>query len=823
MSTFLKIIHSGKIIIFFLIFLFLFCSPQGFTVEKTKACPEEPTQSTVSQGLELTEEQISQVLEGMERLNQAILQASQEIPRDTFDPQAIVDNIGEDSKSLFEWVRDETILVPYQGSLRGPTGVLMDRCGNSLDRALLLHELLHLAGYEVRLTQGSLSEKQATEILGDISQFQDKSPNEKSKTDFENLIQVYAQEYGIATEELQEIKARLIDEKDRISKVILDRGSEQTKALTDLLKKEQRKKSDRERISAAKDLRDHWWVQEEENGDWLDLDPTERDGQPGGKLTAVDKTWNTEDLDEDLFHLLTIRIIVERWEEGRLKEETVLEHTLRPSNHVGERIELHHDPLNWPQDDELYNNDQPIQNLKETVLNLEEWIPVLMVGSENIGKKSFTKSGIINEKPGEKAEQRSGGVTGGLMGAFGSSRTKTEDQSILTAEWIEFEIRPPGQSHRQIRREIFDLMGPAKRKSSASNKPKFSETQILKRNLLILGQTEILALVCKLSPEFTEYLSAREMLSDMEVLLNLAKDHATIENADIIAQMALISPLPGPLYNLALSRSSLSRFDKETYLDSLNLFCLQTFLQPNPFGELEEFQKTDIVLNDVAVHPESKEDPFQIRLEQGILETNAEVEHTISKRWTDNTALLFTESLAQGIDWVFIRDARDPALQKAQMAADTRAYIEQDLVDGYVVVAPPKPIPINGKPTTGWWRIDPRSGTTIGMSGSSSGQAMTQYVRSVNMALQLKAAIQIHAGIMRCMAAAITSPLRGNRPQNDRITLRCIWVTVCSNVQRIAKGLMNIDVNWTNIIINETVNWALKSLCKALWEEGIEK
>jgi hypothetical protein len=91
------------------------------------------------------------------------------------------------------------------------------------------------------------------------------------------------------------------------------------------------------------------------------------------------------------------------------------------------------------------------------------------------------------------------------------------------------------------------------------------------------------------------------------------------------------------------------------------------------------------------------------------------------------------------------------------------------------------------------------------------------------MALQLKAAIQIHAGIMRCWAAAITSPLRGNRPQNDRLTLRCIWVTVCSNVQRIAKGLMNIDINWTNIIISETVNWGLKSLCKNLWDEVIEE
>ena len=813
MVTFLKEIHSIRIIVILFIFLFLFCSSPGFN----------SAQSTTSQGLELTEEETSQVLKGLERLNRAILQASQEIPRETFDPQAVLYAIGENPNSLFEWIKDETVLVPYQGILRGSIGVLMDRCGNSLDRALLLHELLRLSGYEVRLAQGSLSEKQTTEIQANISHSKNELSIEKSKTDFENLIQAYAQEYTIDTEDLRKINARLAEEKERISGAILKRVSEQIKALSEFLKKEQGINSGEEWKSAGDILRDHWWVQVKENGVWKDLDPTDTDAEPGDKLTTIDKTWSADDLNEGLFHLLTIRIIVERWDEGTLKEESVLEHTLRSSTLIGERIELHHDPLGWPRDEDLYASDQPIQNLKDTVLNTKEWIPGLKVGSEKIGKKSFTNSGRVNEKPGEKSGQKSGGSTGGLMGAFGRSSTQTGEQSILTAEWVEFEIQSPGQSNRKIRRAIFDLIGPAKRKPSPSNKPKFDEAQILKRNLFILGQTEILALVCKLSPEFTEHLSAREMLSDMEVLLNIAKDHATIENADIIAQMALISPLPGPLYNLALARSSINRFDKNTYLDSLNLFCLQTFLQQNPLGSLDEFQKTDIVLNDVAVYPESNEDPFLIRLEQGVLETNAEVEHTASERWSDNTALLFTESLTQGIDWVFIRDIRDPDLEKAQMASDTRAYIERDLADGYIVVAPPKPILMNGEPSTGWWRIDPRSGTTIGMSGSGSGQAMTQYVRNVNMALQLKAAIKIHAGIMRCMAAAITSPLRGNRPQNDRTTLRCIWVTVCSNVQRIAKGLMNIDVNWTNIIISETVNWALKSLCENLWDEVIEK
>jgi hypothetical protein len=820
MFFFFKTIHSHKTFLFFLTFLFLCCSSQGFISEKAK---KQDVQATVSQSLQMTDKEIDQVLEGLRTLNRAILQASQEIPRDTFDPQAVVDNVGEDAVSLFEWVRDETIMVPYQGSLRGPVGVLMDRCGNSLDRALLLHELLRLSGYEARLAQGTLTDNKANEILENIPDSQKNIQDKKSETDFKNLIHIYSQEYDIPTQELQEIQKNLVKEKEHISEIIRKRVSEQTEALSKLLEVDRRKESGKERASMLKDLKDHWWIQVEENSGWLDLDPTIRNAKPGETLTSIKKTWDAEDLDEDLFHLLTIRIIVERWEEGSLKEETVLEHTLHPSNIIGERIELHHDPLDWPKDEELYNSDQPIKNLKDTVLNLREWIPALTIGSEKIGKQSFTESGKVNKKPGEKTEQTSGGIAGGLLGAFGGSKKKSEDASKLTAEWIEFEIRSPGLSYGTIRRSVFDMIGPAKRKSFPIDELQFSDAQILKRNLLILGRTEILPLICKFSPEFVEHLSAREMLSNMEILINLVEDRNTIENEDIIIQLDLISPLPGPLYNLALTRSSLSMFDKEMYLDSLNMFSLQTFLQENSSGELEEFQRTDIIRNDIAVLPDSTQNPFMIRLEQGVLDTNGEVEHLVSEMWTENTALIFSESLEHGIDWLVIHDVEDPALEKTQLPADARFRIEQDLDDGYMTIAPPKPIPIDGKPTTGWWRIDPRTGTTLGMGANGLGQALTQYARSVNLALQLKSAISIHASILRCMAAAITAPLRGNRPQHDRLFVKCIWMTVCTNASTLASKFVKIDVNWTNIIIKQTISWAMKSLCKNLWDKGIDE
>src|SRR5205823_9124665 len=114
---------------------------------------------------ELTAEDLKKMADEMERAFKALEAAEKEIPRDTFDPKAIVDKVGRDPVKLFEWVRDKTYWVPYQGCLRGPTGVLMDRLGSSLDRALLLAELLRAAGHQVRLAHAELSKEQSKELL----------------------------------------------------------------------------------------------------------------------------------------------------------------------------------------------------------------------------------------------------------------------------------------------------------------------------------------------------------------------------------------------------------------------------------------------------------------------------------------------------------------------------------------------------------------------------------------------------------------------------------------------------------------------------------
>ena len=122
------------------------------------ACLPAPRASLAQQPASAADPaQLGQVAEQLERLYAALEAYDRDaIPRDSFDPQAVVAKVGKDSAGLFTFVRDSTCWVAYQGALRGPEGVLMDRVGNSLDRSLLLAELLRTAGHTARLAHAKL-------------------------------------------------------------------------------------------------------------------------------------------------------------------------------------------------------------------------------------------------------------------------------------------------------------------------------------------------------------------------------------------------------------------------------------------------------------------------------------------------------------------------------------------------------------------------------------------------------------------------------------------------------------------------------------------
>src|SRR5688572_24688509 len=243
------------------------------------------------------------------------------LPRKEFEPAALASSLGKDPNAHFEWVRDHTSWAPYRGLLRGPQGVMLDRVGSNLDRAVLLGDLLRRAGHTVRLARAQLSESQARDVMGMLRPMPERKmppgPDD-SVASARKLVQSQTAAVMLA-----------------IREAVSASGDDESRAL------------------AA--LRDHWWVEREDNGDWVAMDVLRPDAKTGEALVQASSksSWKSEDAAPSIpdadWHSVQMRIVVERYEAGETKEFKVLETDIRPAEVFDRPVTLLHAPVPWPE------------------------------------------------------------------------------------------------------------------------------------------------------------------------------------------------------------------------------------------------------------------------------------------------------------------------------------------------------------------------------------------------------------------------------------------------------------------------------------------
>jgi len=686
----------------------------------------------------LTQEERNQMADKLDCYFRVLEEAEKEIPRDTFDPQAVIDKVGKDPAALFKWVRDTTDFVPYKGVLRGPIGVLNDRMGNSLDRALLLHHLLSLSGHRVRLARGHLKKQQAIDLVNQIKPESSGADLEQLKYSYREIkefIEERTSPCQLNKENLAKVIYDNIKQQEEIENQLKSRIANQTAFLVQALEKYQKEAELREEDATLGTLLDHWWVQIENDGGWTDMDPTMVKAEAGQAISALENTFQPGDLDPAVFHYLKIRVIVEKWINGEFQENTVLEHRLTPSEIIGQPIVLQHIPMNWPKDFNIFTDKDPVKELKKNVVQEKEWRPALIIGNDQILQASFKDSGQVNKSPA-KQRQRSGpsGVAGGLLGALSGSKPEenAKEESFLTAEWMEYEIVSPGSEPQRIRRPVFDLIGFVQRKNGISKLKEFSEQQRLERGLALLGETRVLPLVCRMSPAFYVFLKIRNLLANRQVLVDAIREEPGKGRRDWSEQTRQLKQIPGPEYDWALVRTDVHPSSSDIFMDRINIVSFFNGIRENSKLELVGFHGLDIIANEVAVIPHRRVDHFQLRLAQGVIDTN--VESLLVKKKGEvgeNTAELFEESIHLGTKWIIIEDMQDQNRQRDQLTEDDRALIERDLASGYVVVVPQERIQVEEKSLLAWWRINPKTGETLGICASGRGLQLAEYVLEV--------------------------------------------------------------------------------------------
>jgi len=650
-------------------------------------------------GKQTAKTDLAQAARDLEKLYANLEAKDRALPAETFDPAAVVRRVGNDPRRLFEWVRDNTYWVPYQGSLRGPVGVLVDRVGSTLDRALLLAELLRIAGHNVQIARAALSDAEAAKLCASLKPVP---------------VDLFAR-----------------DSSDG-DKAARDRLGQALSALEASLGPPPASAGG----PPAADLRDHWWVQMEDDEGWKNLDPSAPVATFGTALHEepdetfyVDPETGLSELPSDSVHQVIVRVKIEKWQSGKLSEHDVLEAAVLPIALLAKPIALVHVPLGLPEDAAPTKNET---ELKARELGIKEWLPVLIVGESYLAQLSFKDTGEVNENP--NLEEGDGNPTemvqgvGGLLGGEEPEKTekkaKAKDaqvsKSILTAEWVEYEIHSPGQPVQRIRRESFDLIGPAAREAAKVPRPVIGEEQRLERALRLAGELESLIQPCRWTQPFVLHIYYQSVLSQRELWLSILREKDPEERKHLLESVTT----PTILHALAAARHALSPVRERVFFDKPNVLNHRFSLRSDPQGKLVEQDLFDLVANDVAVLLGGDRSPFAVRLRQGLADTAAEDLILAGEGpGFQNTLRLF---IAAGPQLQALRDINDPALAAQSLPPDIRARVAADLRSGFTVVLPERPPSAEGSPGHGWWRVDPRTGGTVGVMGTGYHQELTE-------------------------------------------------------------------------------------------------
>jgi hypothetical protein len=564
--------------------------------------------------------------------------------------------LGRDPDRVFEFVRDQIAFEPYPGALRGPRGTLMALAGNSVDRAMLLADLLINSGQRVRYVRGTLPEPVARDLAtsiwaeraGESSGNRDASPGERSTGE---LLVASIRRDGTLL-------------RDALKGAGYPRASPTAVTLEALVRETQ----------------DHYWIQWSRNGTWTDLDPSFGAAKPGQAYAQAQETFDT--LPDALFHRIEVRIRVEEYDAGAPSIREVLRSAFRAADLSGRDFVLAHETEAGAQDAGRVR-------------------PLLLLGEQRLAGEPF------NVVPPRQT------TVGAFLDAFGGGGDETVPAGpIATAESVEMDFTAPGGRTTTVVREIFDRVGAMRRCSGARlDQERVTNASEINADELVGGLYDFFfttgaihtahlnGVVDPPAAQRDEVLEIGLALRRISLGFAAASDALVTRMADperaLVSRVYLDTPrvqvaemsTKGRTQRLSLD---LRRDDARVVVTGFSpeqIFFTQV-LRGVINGSLERF------VLDQFVGPD---------------ETSADSEPAGL-----STSLLFDVAHASGMATAVL--ARDGVALPQNLAPDVRARVENALALGQVAVAPDRPVVVAGAPRFAWWQVDPASGATIGVT-----------------------------------------------------------------------------------------------------------
>jgi hypothetical protein len=590
--------------------------------------------------------------------------------------------LGKDPSRIFQYVRDQIAYEPYAGCLRGPRGVLLAMAGNSIDRAALLASLLQQSGYRVRYARGLLPEPLAQQLVASVwierQQLVPLLPQGEAPAAVTAAADVFDNAIGRDAALLHDNLEKAGHPMPRESAVSPE--------------------------SLVKEAQDHYWVEWLRDGTWVDLDPSFATATPGQRHAKVEETFDA--LPATIFHRVGIRIRFEEYTGDKPSVHEVLRYSTTAADLSGVDVVLIHQATkpNGQAGSLLGGLSAPGQDTGQVK-------PVLLIRNQPITGLPFRLQG-------------SGGASGGIEGLLGGGGETTERPvATATAEFVDLDFAAPDGSRETVVREIFDLVGQARRRSGGalSAKEVAARSHIKTAHDLTTAAYDFFFTTGSIDGANFEKLATPPPPAGGEPL--------DVRGGLRRVNIAFAAVSDSFLGRLANKRGSVYRF----YPQSPRVYIAELSTRagaPRLGLDLRRDQARALVTGfrpEQLFYAQVVRGVVDAALERIVIDYFAGSDKEKDLPWASvfSTSLLFERARALNAPTVLL--AGESPGPGSDVPEDSRARIQDALGAGYVLLAPKEPVEVAGVPRFAWWQIDPRSGTTIAVTDEGLHQGMVEY------------------------------------------------------------------------------------------------
>lgn len=662
----------------------------------------------------------------------------------------VISRVASSPLALADFVKKRIALEPYFGILRGSAGTLAAGAGNDWDRAVLLHELLALAGYKSRFI---IIERTEDEMKNAIEAFLqrkdscdafefDQSVSEKDLPPPSAIFRQFGFDPGT--------RVLLAKKNAEYWRETLDQAGVMTAKsaaeLENVLEK-----------SGLQEIPDYeeWHgrlagkvrqtvlieILNDDQIKPLCLDPliSEIDKE---RLAEAEK--NAE-VPEELRAALTLRLILQTGKPDELQNQTILEHSQFAGNLFNQPIQLQIAPV-FEHPEKKPAQTWSGQEWAANLAGFSSFQALLYLDDKVITSDIFDLSGKTSVKASDPTVDNASQIGNTAQGLWGSMMGGSDEDSeadsdsepkVLEAILFEVEMMIPGEETILQRRILYGR---------------------LRKHVSPVCTIDLLVNESPIRPHVTAWMALEAFAANAPTLVSVIRstDPQRFSNADGLKRF------PQMLHNwlggrIALAGRALRQNPDLVWLPGPA--CIMKAVSLKIASSAQEVT-TEVAL-DVAFdlqtfvprHKNAVKQAFSANIALGFAETALEAVLLGQK----NPSAVIGGPVA---DWQAARTAGEPA---KVFPAD---FSEEDMAENFTELArraisehESGKLVISSRPKKSrtWWSINPVTGRTLGRGDGGQGQAFTEYNKG------LKASMDN----LKCMLAVMKGQLQGKNPNSN--------------------------------------------------------